>query len=146
MNTQSHFELIKVALVSVLFIASCGSNSTGTMNNDNNGGGDDNPTPSEPTFSNVQVILNNNCAGSGCHVGERTNGVRLDGYNNVMESVGNAYNENIVQPNDAAGSPIVDKIEPNPEFGSRMPENMTPLSSNQISLIRDWIDNGAMDN
>ncbi|MDZ7714896.1 MAG: c-type cytochrome domain-containing protein [Balneolaceae bacterium] len=116
------------------------------MNNNGDDGNGDTPPSTEPTFANVQVIFNNNCSGSGCHIGERESGVRLDGYNNVMESRGTQYQALIVQPNDADASPIVDKIEPNPDEGSRMPENSSPLSDNEISLIREWINEGAQNN
>jgi hypothetical protein len=129
-----------------MILASCGGDSSTGPNGGNGGnGGNGNEPPSEPTFSNVEDIFNSSCGGSGCHIGERTNGVRLDSYNNVTESEGAQYGELVVQANDADGSPLVDKIEPSPEHGQRMPVGGT-LSDNQISLIREWIDEGAQNN
>ena len=136
--------LPKLLILGSIFIVSCSSNSTSSNGGDDNNG--ELPPSPNPTFSNVQIIFSNSCGGSNCHIGERTNGVRLDGYTNVVESEGTRYGRKVIQPNDANGSPLVDKIEPNPQFGLRMPRNRSPLSSDEISLIREWIDAGAMDN
>ncbi len=98
----------------------------------------------EPTFANVQMIFNQNCGN--CHIGARESGVRLDSYDNVINSVGDQYGIEVVQPGDADGSPLIDKIEPNPQFGSRMPENGSYLSSDRIDQIREWINQGAENN
>jgi hypothetical protein len=76
----------------------------------------------------------------GCHGG--ISGVRLNNYNNVMNSVGSQYGRTIVTPGDADGSVLYDKLLPNPQFGSRMPQGGS-LSDAQITLVRDWINQGA---
>jgi hypothetical protein len=130
-----------------LILASCGGDSSTGPNGGNGGNGDNgNEPPPEPTFSNVADIFNSSCGGSGCHIDERTNGVRLDSYTNVTESEGTQYGELVVQPDDADGSPLVDKIEPSPEHGERMPVGGPYLSDDEISLIREWIDEGAQNN
>lgn len=88
--------------------------------------------------SEIQPIFNANC--TSCHGGQ--NGVTLESYSTVMNSVGQQYGTEIVVAGDAASSPLVDKIEPNPQFGSRMPQGGS-LSSNQIDLIKQWINEGA---
>ena len=41
----------------------------------------------------------------------------------------------------------MDKISTQqPRFGSRMPLGRAPLSGTQIAQIKDWIDEGALDN
>lgn len=137
----NYLYLLSVLLLS-LFIISCSSSSTGSDDMDD-GGGDSNR---EPTFTNVQSILSGSCGGSGCHIGETTSGVRLDSYTNVIESEGIQYGEKVVQPNDAAGSPLVDKIEEDPQFGVRMPRGRSPLPQADIDLIKMWINQGAMNN
>lgn len=117
----------------------------GTGNGGGTGGGGDN-TPDDPTFSNVQVILTNNCGGSGCHIGSRESGVRLDGYDNVINSEGDQYGILIVQAGNANGSPIIDKVESGPTEGQRMPLNGTPLSTEEINLIKQWINDDAPNN
>lgn len=123
-----------------LLLVSCGDNSTGP----GNGGGNGNGEPPEPTFSNIQEIFTDHCGD--CHIGSQTNGVRLDSYDNVMDSEGLQYGGSIIVEEEPDNSPLVDKIEANPEFGDRMPEGGPPLSNEQITLIRDWIEEGAQDN
>ncbi len=94
----------------------------------------------------VQTIFNVSCGGSTCHTnGGNQNGVNLSSYQATMASVGANYNRLIVEPDDAANSPLVDKIEANPEFGSRMPLGGS-LSATEIALIKAWINQGAEDN
>ena len=47
---------------------------------------------------------------------------------------------------DVDASPLIDKIEVNPQFGVRMPNGRQPLSGEEIGLIREWIGDGAEDN
>jgi len=95
----------------------------------------------------IEPLLTTACAGSGCHVGETTSGVNLSNYQQIINSLGDQYGERIVDPGNAADSPIVDKISTQlPRFGERMPLGGTPLSGTQIAQIRDWIDGGALDN
>lgn len=119
---------------------SCGDSSTGVNGNDNE---DDIGT--EPTFDNIQQIFTNYCGD--CHIGNRTSGVRLDSYKNVIESEGDLYGSLVVQEGDAAGSPLVDKIESNsPQQGSRMPQGGPFLSDERVEQIKQWIENGAENN
>lgn len=154
---HTNFKRLRTILFTVicsfaLIMVACGDNSTGTNGGGGGGGGGggnggNGGSDPEPTFENVQDIFNNNCGGAGCHIGERTNGVRLDSYDNVMGSEGDCYGQLVVQEGDADGSPLVEKIESsNPTCGERMPEGGPYLSDEQIQLIRDWIDEGAQDN
>lgn len=130
-------------------LTGCSDNSTGSNggngnNNGGGGGGGGNTIGSEPTFDNIQMIFNQSCGGAGCHVNETTSGVRLNTYQNVIGSVGDQYGTEVINPNNADESPLVDKIESdNPEFGVRMPETGNYLSDSRISQIKAWIDNGA---
>lgn len=113
---------------------------------DNPASDDSEPLPTDNlSFSDhIMPIFSNNC--SPCHVGQSTNGVRLDSYNNVTNSVGSQYNTEIVKPGNADESPLVDKIESNPAFGVRMPQGRSPLGNDQIQAIRMWIEEGALSN
>ena len=104
--------------------------------------------PDEPVSfaQDVQPILSSSCGGAGCHIDESTNGVELSNYEQVMNSIGVQYGEAIVEPGDADASPLVDKIEANPQFGARMPAGRAPLSGDEIARIRTWIDDGAENN
>ena len=104
------------------------------------------PTETVLFSSDIFPILAQNCALSGCHAGSGTNGVRLGSYAEATSSVGLQYGEPVIQPFNADGSPIIDKISGIPEFGVRMPFGRTPLSAEQIGLIRAWINQGARDN
>lgn len=89
--------------------------------------------------SEIQPIFNENCVT--CHGGQ--NGVTLSSFEAVMSSVGDQYGTEIVVPGEPDQSPLVDKIEPNPEFGTRMPQGGPFLSNEEINLIRTWIAEGA---
>jgi len=126
----------------VLFLFMAGCRDTLIDNTDSS-----TPPQEEISFNeDILPIIGASCSGSGCHVGETTNGVRLDSYEQVTSSTGLQYGSLIVVPGDAAASPIVDKISANPEFGVRMPFGRAPLSARQIDLIKSWIDEGADDN
>lgn len=86
----------------------------------------------------IQPIFNANC--TNCHGG--TSGVSLNNYQATMNSVGVQYQKKIVEPGNAIASPLVEKIKPNPSLGNRMPTGGA-LSSEQITLIETWINEGA---
>lgn len=87
----------------------------------------------------IQPIFSQNC--TSCHGSQ--SGVTLTGYDEVMNSVGNQYGTAIVVPGEPDESPLVDKIEANPEIGARMPQGGPYLSEDQIQLIKTWISEGA---
>lgn len=67
-------------------------------------------------------------------------------YGEVMESISFQYGfEQIVVPGDALRSPLYNKLTPKPLYGVQMPSD-TPLSADEVNLIRVWIDEGALDN
>jgi mono/diheme cytochrome c family protein len=106
--------------------------------NDNNNNGN---TEAVSYSNDVQPIFSSNC--TSCH-GSSGN-VNLSSFSALMSSVGSNYGNNIVVPNNANASGLVDKIEPNPEHGSRMPIGGT-LTSTEIQTIRTWINEGAENN
>lgn len=88
--------------------------------------------------ADIQPIFNSNCVS--CHGG--TSNVRLNNYSATMNSVGSRYGRLIVVPGDADDSPLVEKLNPNPTHGNRMPNN-SGLPSEQIALIEQWVNEGA---
>lgn len=54
----------------------------------------------------------------------------------------------LVLPGDSAGSLLYHKVSsPNPPVGRMMPwDNVDPLSTEEVELIRTWIDEGAKNN
>jgi hypothetical protein len=107
----------------------------------------DNIDPEDISYiSDIQPIFNGSCGGSGCHVGSSNSGVNLSNYSAVMNSIGSNYDSKIVVAGSPDQSPLVDKIEANPDKGSRMPLGRSPLSPTEIETIRAWITGGAKDN
>jgi hypothetical protein len=90
----------------------------------------------------IQPILNARCAIVGCHaVPNPANGLDLSSYTNLMKGAGGVR---VVIPNDAQNSTIIKRLEGREM--PRMPLVGTPLSAEQITLIRKWIDEGAKEN
>jgi len=53
----------------------------------------------------------------------------------------------LVIPGDSASSLVFQKVSQNsPPVGSRMPSLGDPLTAGELALLRDWIDQGALDN
>ena len=88
--------------------------------------------------SQIQPIFNANC--TSCH--GASGGVNLSSFEALMGSTGDNYGSNLVVSGDPDASGLVDKIEANPQFGSRMPQG-GQLSDEEITLIRTWISEGA---
>lgn len=120
---------------------------TGCMNNIEDISNGEIPNPDEVSFSNdIQPIISASCAGSGCHIPNTTNGVNLSSHSDILNSIGNQYGTLIVIPGNPGASPLMDKINPDPEFGQRMPLTGGYLTPAEIKKIEIWIANGAEDN
>ncbi|MDZ7660268.1 c-type cytochrome domain-containing protein [Fodinibius sp.] len=129
-----------------LVLVSCGGDGNST-------GPDPDPDPDPDLNRNVSFsqdispIFQSSCATSGCHdSGTQESGVNLSSYDDAINSVGNQYEENIINAGNPDESPLVDKIEPDPQEGQRMPYQRDPLSQADIDSIRAWIEDGAPDN
>ena len=130
----------------ILALVSCGSDGNST-------GPDPDPNPDPDPDRNVSFsqdispIFQASCAVSGCHdSGTQEMGVNLSSYDDAINSVGNQYGEKVINPGNPDESPLVDKIEPDPQEGQRMPYQRDPLSQANIDSIRAWIEDGAPDN
>jgi hypothetical protein len=98
-------------------------------------------SPDSVYFENdVLPLIVSNCAMSGCHdANTAAEGVILNSYENIM-----ATGE--VRAGRPSNSEIYEKIVDN-DLDDRMPPPpASALSSTQIALIRDWIDQGALNN
>lgn len=106
-----------------------------------------NPVPNTWYGKHIQVIFNQSCGSSygGCHINGSQYGINLSTYKNVMNDFSSEYGKKMVIPGNASGSPLVNKIGPNPSYGYRMPYGMAPLSTAQIDTIVKWINSGATD-
>lgn len=92
----------------------------------------------------IKPIMENRC--DSCH-GLGQNGFNSSTYAAIIagESPTNRYNGPFVIPENGDGSPLIDKLEPNPQFGTRMPQGSS-LNGNDIEKIRAWINEGALNN
>lgn len=97
-------------------------------------------------IEDVQPIFNGSCGGGNCHITSSTNGVNLSSHNAVINSVGSSYGTAIVVAGQPDQSPLVDKIEPRPDIGGRMPSGGGNLTPDEINTIRAWIEGGAENN
>jgi mono/diheme cytochrome c family protein len=99
-------------------------------------------TPEEPagpvSFSqDVMPILDQNCFK--CHGGDRTNeGLKLGSYADVMAGSDNGA---VVVAGDSAASKLFSAVS-----SGKMPKRAAKLSDADIQIIRQWIDEGALDN
>jgi hypothetical protein len=118
------------------------------------------PTDLEPTLSSIQREIFNSGDSNGrpaciqCHNAANaavaaglilTNGVS---YQNLVNrpSTGRAGAVRVI-PNDPDGSYLIQKIEGAPGIaGDRMPQGGPYLTAAQISVIRQWIAQGAQNN
>ena len=94
----------------------------------------------------IQPIFTANCIS--CHFGATApQELKLDAQNSFANLVNVNSNEvpslKRVKPSDPDNSYLVQKIEGTAAVGLRMPRNLPPLSAAQISLIRQWIVEGA---
>lgn len=100
------------------------------------------PEPDEVSYaSDIQPIFNSQC--TSCH-GNNGN-ISFTTYANTTSGTGNFYGANLIISGDADASGLVDKIEPNPESGSRMPQGGS-LTATEIATIKAWINQGALNN
>jgi len=85
----------------------------------------------------VQPIFNNNCIN--CHPPERS--LNLSSYANLMAG---GQSGAVVVPGNSAGSIIVQRLEGT--IMPQMPYLLPPLPPATIQIIKDWIDDGALNN
>lgn len=108
------------------------------------------PGALEPTLASIQTnIFSTSCALSNCHVGQSPTGDLNLSAGAARDNLVNVPSGGVpsllrVEPGNPDESYLVLKLEGDPRIvGSRMPFNMPPLSSEEIGIIREWIQNGA---
>ena len=88
----------------------------------------------------VQPLFNQTCALTGCHgEGTQQSSLRLTSYDNLMYG-----GQLVVVRGQPEQSTLVMRIEG--RVGSRMPLDRRSLNQNQITGIRAWIGEGALNN
>ncbi|HQV53368.1 MAG: hypothetical protein IPI00_12395 [Flavobacteriales bacterium] len=104
--------------------------------------------PIDTAYFNTEVlpIFTEHCWN--CHptMAELDLGV-TEAYNNLVNvpSVNHAPAIRVV-PGDPAASVMWHKVSGSPTYGLNMPPNGTTLSAEELQLIYDWIEQGAMNN
>ena len=130
----------------LLAAGGCGSGQTISAGASSSGPG---TTGSLSLQKDLQPILTQQCAISGCHAGAAPQeGMDLsDGsaYSNLVNAESaEVPGEKRVKPNDPDHSLLFEKVSQDPpSVGSRMPLGGRPLTATQIQMFRDWILQGA---
>ncbi|NIR48983.1 cytochrome c [candidate division KSB1 bacterium] len=131
-----------LGIVMILFITACSNEQTTAP-----------PQDIQPTLSSIQTnIFSTTCAVPGCHVPGGAGPMPLRNVNESFQNLVGVASVQIpalirVQPNDADNSYLIRKLEGGPGIaGRRMPLGRAPLSNEEISAIRQWINNGALNN
>lgn len=132
-----------------LFILACGS--SGSSDNGDNGG-----SSLQATLSSIQAnIFTPTCATSGCHSSTTAQeGLSLadgEAFDNLVDVFSTqAPSLTRVETGDANSSYLINKLEGTQSSvggsGVQMPKEGTLLTSAQIDKIKEWINNGALDN
>jgi len=97
----------------------------------------------------IQPIFTRNCALTGCHAADTASAGQIldDGqaYRNLVNVTSTEVPpEKRVAPSDSAHSYLYEKLtHAQPASGGQMPLGANPLPSDQIALIKTWIDQGA---
>ncbi|UCF40063.1 MAG: hypothetical protein JSW43_10005 [Gemmatimonadota bacterium] len=143
---------LTLTLLLVAGLACSDSSGPGGGNDGGNGGGGGTGGPITLSGS-VQPILNANCAGSSCHIGNSSppHGLNLTSGQTHANTVGVASGQvptmNRVEPGQPDQSYLVHMIQGTFSTvggsGPRMPLGAGSLSQAQIDIIRDWITAGA---
>ena len=116
-----------------------GSGTGGSGNSTSNGGSGGAPSRGPaPTFTLIyNTIITPSCGGTQCHLKRPT----PFGYDFSSKSAAsNAWRSDVI-PGDGAGSPMFQVLN----FGL-MPKDKPVLSVEQLYMVLDWIDAGALDN
>lgn len=98
----------------------------------------ENCSPDTAYFVNEAFpIINSNCAMSGCHDAiTHEEGVNLSSWDAIM-------NSDVVKPGNANGSKLIEVLT---ESGEEAMPPDGPLSSEQIDVLKLWINQGALNN
>ena len=122
--------------------ANSGNTETETTSNTTTGNG---------LFTRVQKeVFDIDCALSGCHTGSASPlGLNLAEGKSYADLVNKGSNQIdsllLVEPFNPDASYLVQKIEGGSGGGDQMPLNRPPLSTEQMALVRAWINEGALE-
>ena len=106
----------------------------------------------DPSFkTEIQPIFIENCAVAGCHNSSAAAGLDLSenfAYHNLVDKPSQqAQDKKLVLPSNPDDSYLIIKLENRQTNGTaQMPLGATPLSIDEIKIIKNWISKGAKNN
>jgi hypothetical protein len=128
------YPVLLVVILSALFLSACGGQTgqsvqptAGTL-----------PSGSAVSFSkDILPMFQNSCVK--CHGGENTNkGLDVTTYDKLMAGSANGA---VIVPSNADGSKLVQQV-----VNGKMPKRGEKLTSDQIQMLKDWVNAGAKNN
>ena len=141
-------------LVAALTVSACGGGApTGPDDGNGNGNGNNGTRviKAAPSFANdIQEIFGRRgCTASSCHGSAQSAGLDLrsgSSYANLVGVDATSENEVRVLPGNADQSYLVIKLEGRQLVGARMPLSGTPLDNIDLTNIKNWINQNAVNN
>jgi hypothetical protein len=106
------------------------------------------PPPAIAKFNeNVQPLLTKKCAHPSCHGAAKSAGLQMSSgvaYENLVNVKSSEEPQFVrIKPGDPDSSYLVMKIEGKQQVGSRMPLTGGYLKTQDIQMIRTWVEGGA---
>lgn len=93
----------------------------------------------------VKPVLDEHCVA--CHTpegeGYKKSGLLMTSYDDLLKGTRHGP---VIKPGDAISSTLVLLIAGKADESIRMPFHGASLPADQVALIRDWVEQGAMDN
>jgi hypothetical protein len=132
--------------IGVVFASGCGSGKTVGPGASGPGG----PATTLSLDRDLQPLFTAQCAFVGCHAGAAPQAGQDLSAGNAYESLVNVESTQVagvqrVLPGDPDASFLLEKVSSDqPRVGSRMPLAGSPLSEDEIDMIREWIRQGAL--
>lgn len=146
---------IRFVLMVVAVFAACGGDSPTDPDPDpgpGTGGTGGRTVKDNPSFASdvVEIFVRRGCTEVGCH-GSAQGGLTLSAtasvsYANLVNVTSPASGEVRVIPGDAQNSYLVKKLEGRQSVGAQMPLGGAALDNTDLTNIRRWIDQGALNN
>jgi len=106
------------------------------------------PSGGSSLSADVQPIFTANCSSQSCHGSGEQQGLRLTSGASYGELVNVPSTEVVtlvrVLPSEPDSSYLIMKLGADPPQGLQMPRGQNPLSAADVSTIRDWIVDGAL--
>jgi hypothetical protein len=106
------------------------------------------PSGGSSLSADVQPIFTARCAAQECHGATEEQGLRLTSGASYNELVNVPSTEVVtlmrVLPSKPDSSYLIMKLGANPPQGLQMPRGLNPLSTADMTTIRDWIEDGAL--